>query len=362
MNARLPLIALGVVLAGCGQAASSPRSSVPASSPPPAASAAPSPAPTRDRTLIAVAQEASPAGATIGLYTLDGRLVAQAPLPAPRAASVAGGAVTFLDGGTLKALTRDGTVETLGPAGGLPVVSPDGRQWMWSASSFGADGAVSSRLVLTTRGGPDRVIARQTAVGRSLQPFRWTAAGPTYQSAATGIGGYILFGDTARGAVTSFDPATGQVTTRLGDGGCAVGDLAADGTIACLENASLAVLSPGGHTVALPLPMPAFTQAGAVSFAPGSNTRLVIGGATSAGAAGGQERYELDVVDSGARTVRALGPAGLRPAGASWLPDGSLLAYRPAGAFGGDPGVYVVAPDGAARRVLPSGTPLGAIA
>ena len=43
------------------------------------------------------------------------------------------------------------------------------------------------------------------------------------------------------------------------------------------------------------------------------------------------------------------------------LPDGSLLTYRPAGAFGGDPGVYVVAPDGSTRKVLPSGTALGVI-
>jgi hypothetical protein len=55
--------------------------------------------------------------------------------------------------------------------------------------------------------------------------------------------------------------------------------------------------------------------------------------------------------------------AGLRPGGGawSWLPDGSLLCYRPAGAAGGSPGVYVVAPDGSARQVTSSGIPVGVI-
>jgi hypothetical protein len=41
--------------------------------------------------------------------------------------------LTFADRGVLEGPTRDGTVETLGPAGGPAVTSPDGRQWMWSA-------------------------------------------------------------------------------------------------------------------------------------------------------------------------------------------------------------------------------------
>ena len=101
----------------------------------------------------------------------------------------------------------------------------------------------------------------------------------------------------------------------------------------------------------------------AVSFAPGSvATTVVVGGATSAGPP--SERYETDLLDIGSRTLRQFGPAGLRPVDGpwSWLPDGSLLAYRPAGAFGGDPGIYVVAPDGSAKKVLSAGTALGVIA
>jgi hypothetical protein len=179
-----------------------------------------------------------------------------------------------------------------------------------------------------------------------------------------GIGGYILFGDGALGPSYRFDPDTGQVSTVL-DGGCYLADLSADGTIACFRPAdhSLAILGPDGHSpYAIPLPTPAFTQEGAVTFAPGSTaTSLVVGGATSAGADGGQERYQTDMLDVASRTLRPFGPAGLRPASDPWLPDGSLVAYRPDRAFGGDPGVYVIAPGGTARRMLPSGTPLGVV-
>jgi len=359
MNARLLLVPLVFALAACGQATSPPSAA------PRAPAATPAATPTPDRTLIAVTRDGSAGTTTAGLFTLDGRQVASittAGLP-----GLGGGMVTFVDHGVLKGLTRDGTVEALGPIGSTgAVVSPDAQHWMWSTFSSAGVNATSSRLVMGTRGGPDRVIAQQTAVGQALAPYSWTAAGPIYQSAAMGIGGYILFGDFVRGPTYRFDPATGQVSTVLAGTACTLADLAADGTIACYQNSTraLAVTAPGGRTVAVPLPTPAFNQWGAVSFGPGSSSaKLVVGGATGAGADGGQERYEMDLVDVGARTLRPFGPAGLRPAPGpwSWLPDGSLLAYRPAGAFGGDPGVYVVAPDGTARRVLPSGTPLGVI-
>jgi hypothetical protein len=280
--------------------------------------------------------------------------------------------LTFVDHGTLKGLTPSGTVETLGSLAGSAdgaVVSPDGQHWMTATLTSDASG-VTSQLVLGTRGGADRVVARLTAQDRHLTPFRWTAAGPIYQHAVMGVGGYILFGDGASGSTYRFDAASGQVSTVLGTSDasdCRLADLAADGTIACVRSMpslSLAVLSPGGHVVEMPLPRPAFNQYGAVSFLPGSGQRLVIGGATSAGSDGTPERYEIYLFDAGSRQLRPFGPAGLRPVAgpSSWLPDGSLLTYRPEGAAGGSPGIYVVQPDGSARKVLSSGTPLGVIA
>jgi hypothetical protein len=95
-----------------------------------------------------------------------------------------------------------------------------------------------------------------------------------------------------------------------------------------------------------------------------AGTSLIIGGATSAGSDGAQERYETELLDVGSGESRHVGPPGLRPAHgpSTWLPDDSLVAYRLTGALGGDPGIYLVRPDGSARMALSSGTPLGVIA
>jgi len=101
-----------------------------------------------------------------------------------------------------------------------------------------------------------------------------------------------------------------------------------------------------------------------VSFRPGPRASvLTIAGATGAGADGGQERFETDLLDLQSGTLHPFGPAGLRPGDGSWawLSNGSLLSWRPAGAYGGDPGVYLVAQEGTAMRIFASGRPIGVI-
>jgi hypothetical protein len=364
MRSPLPLLALVVGLAGCaGQSAThagSARSSAPAAS-----------TPMPGRSLIAISDAAGAGRTALSLVTLDGAQVARMVLPesAHPSPGVGGGMLTFVDGGQLRGLTSSGKVEVLGPVAGSssgPVVSPDGQHWMWADSSVSGMN-ITSRLILGSRGSPDRVIAQQTSQERRLAPYRWTSAGPTYVDAPSGIGGYILF---AVGGSPSwhFDPDTGHVTSLLAGATCELADLAADGTVACIKSFAVGLVSPTGHMAEVPLPRPAFNFYGAVSFAPGSSaTTLVVGGATGAGTDGKPEHYETDLLDVTSRTLRQFGPAGLRPVDGpwSWLPDGSLLTYRPAGpfgAFGGDPGVYVVAPDGSAKKVLSTGEPLGVIA
>jgi hypothetical protein len=317
-----------------------------------------------------VSDDAGAGRTTLSLVTLDGSQVAHVTLPQSTVPwpEVGGGMLTYVDQNVLKGLTPSGSVETLGPVagynGGPAIVSPDGQHWMWGSYAF-SNGSVTSKLMLGTRGSPDRVIAQETSQQRHLEPYRWTSAGPVYQDAALGIGGYILFSNVT-GPNWRFDVDSGRITTVLGGTSCILGDVARDGTIACFGNSSstLDVLSTNGHIVELTLPKPAFNFHGAVSFAPGSGARtLVIGGGTGAGANGVPEQYVTELVDAFSRTMRPFGPTGLRPADGppAWLPDGSLLAYRPARAAGGDPGVYVVAPDGSAKKVLSSGTALGVI-
>jgi hypothetical protein len=63
------------------------------------------------------------------------------------------------------------------------------------------------------------------------------------------------------------------------------------------------------------------------------------------------------------RTLKPFGPAGLRPGEGSWtwLSDGSLIAYRPVGAAGGDPGIYLISEGGLAKKVAASGIPIGVL-
>src|SRR5205823_799346 len=131
---------------------------------------------------------------------------------------VGGGRLTFVDQGQLKGLTPSGTVRTLGPVAGYSagpaVVSPDGQHWMWGSSSFSGS-SVTSKLMLGSTGSADRVIVQETSEQRHLAPYRWTSAGPTYEDAAIGIGGYILFFG-ATGPSSRFDVDSGKVTTVLG--------------------------------------------------------------------------------------------------------------------------------------------------
>src|SRR5439155_23410135 len=190
---------------------------------------------------------------------------------------------------------------------------------------------------------PVRMMA-QLAAGtepRVLRPYRWESAGPVYQSSATGLGGYILF-DGTTGPSWRLDPATGRSTSILDGTTCTIGDLASDGTIACFrhgDTTSLEVLSPGGHVVEMPLNRPAFVHYGALSFKPSSDSTLVLGGATGAGADGAKEQYQTYLVDARMRTLKPFGPAGLRPGDGSWtwLSDGSLIAYPPVHAPGSEP-------------------------
>ncbi len=100
--------------------------------------------------------------------------------------------LTFVDRNVLKGLTPSNTVETLGPLAGYTagpvIVSPDGQHWMWSSSSPSGT-RTNSKLMLATRGAPDRVVAQETSEQNHLQPLRWTATGPTYDRIPTGIGG-----------------------------------------------------------------------------------------------------------------------------------------------------------------------------
>jgi hypothetical protein len=373
LAALLPL-ALGL-LVGC-------QSTAPPAKPPAGANAAATPVPAStqasapaaaansSRPLIAVVDDRTPS--TLRLIALDGREVAHTAIPSSASFSgVGGGMATFVADGQLKGLRPGGSVVTLGSLQGFDgtsvTVSPDGQQWLWATTSINGS-QVTSKLMLGSKSDPGRTVADLTAgtEPRVLRPYRWEAAGPVYQSSATGLGGYSLFNGTT-GPSWRLDPQNGHSTSILDGTTCTIADLSSDGTIACFrhgDTAALEVLSPGGHVVEMPLARPAFNQHGALSFKPGSEaTTLVLGGATAVGADGAKEQYQTYLVDARMRTLKPFGPAGLRPGDGSWawLSDGSLIAYRPAGAAGGDSGTYLLSAGGSAKKIFASGTPVGVI-
>jgi hypothetical protein len=305
----------------------------------------------------------------VHLVDLHGHEVAQTALSGGQAVGAGGDFAAFVNGTSLKALHADGTVTTLGS---LPdyqstpvVVSKDGRQWLWATMTF-AGSTVSSSILLSSAGQPNRTVAEHSGATdrRALYPFRWTPAGPVYSSGPVGIGGYLLF-QTGYAPSWLVDPGTAQPTPLL-DGKCAVADVGADGTVACFDGAAVpiavVITRPDGTTVRTSLPRPPFVQYGAASFRPeGAPATLVVAGSPAVG--GPQEQYEIDWVDVATGARRQWAQAGLRPGDGSWawLPDGSLIAYRPSNAGGGDPGVYLLAPNGTATKVFGSGRPVGLV-
>jgi len=321
------------------------------------------PTPLPKRALVAIADDTA-----LHLVDLRGQEVAKTALSGGQPVGAAGDFAAFVDGTSLKALHADGTITTLGSLPGYlsssVAVSPDGRQWLWATTTITSP--ISSTVLLSSAGRPDRTVAQHSGATdhRALYPFRWTPAGPVYSSGPSGIGGYILF-RMAYSPSWLVDPNTAQPAQLLG-GKCAAADVAVDSTVACFDATAvpvaLVITRPDGTTVRTPLPGPQFAQYGAASFRPGASPiTIVVAGSPAIG--GPQEQYEVDVVDVATGARRRWVQSGLRPGDGSWawLPDGSLIAYRPSNAGGGDPGVFVLAPDGSTTRVFGSGWPVGVI-
>lgn len=286
------------------------------------------------------------------------------------AIGAAGGRLVFVDGRQVRALAPEGTVTELGqlPAPYLQlwgpiVLSPDGSAWAWASVTSSASGSDSTVYI-----GSGPVLRSTPEDGhRVLRLVVWNASGLVFEHAVTGLGGNYHFEFTT-GPAELYDPVSGA-RRSLTDAGCYFAAMAEDGTIACrvatptfAATRTLRIIHPDGLKIEVPLPYPTFNEAGDISFRPGVAAReLAIGGLVGGGD-GAPDEYQTDLVDVATGSIHAFAP-GLRPGGGAWssLPDGSLLCYRPAGAAGGSPGVYVVAPDGSARPVTSSGIPVGVI-
>ena len=360
MSARVSIgvAAMAILLAACG---SSPTS----------AGGQPSPSATVTATaaanLIVIADypQSSPETTPIVLHLVrpDGTEANRLTLKAGAMTTTARGARIFVveHGGVLKALHRDGSVEDLASLGapdpGVMVVSPDGNTWMWGTLDTNGKGIVYAG----TKGANPRVVEQSTETGRAVRPYSWTQRGPAIEHGALGIGGYILF-YTASGPIDLVDPVSGRVTPLNHTTDCSFSDLAANGMIACFPSANehtLSLIAGNGRVTSVALPADRFAREGAAYFSP-NDDKLIVGGATGAGA--GQERFASDLIRTSDGSITPLGLDNVRPAngGWAWLADGSVIVYRPQVAAAG-PGVWLVGPSGNVTKLAAAGEPIGVL-
>lgn len=354
---------------GCGAGAghggpraapATPTTPSPPRTPSPAATPAPPPPP-----LVAVLDR--PLGTTgnrVHLHAVGGDELASTSLgPDVEAVGLAGRRVLVVGDGRIDALDEHGTVatvESIAPADptvlvdGL-VADSSGEHWLWSAARNRGDGTLETQVFEGTAGAAPMLLADHVGAQDVLVPVRWTAAGPVLSDEPTGIGGYSLF-RRGFGATSLLRPASGTLSP-LQPASCAVSDVAADGTTACVTGGrevantgapmTLRIIAPQGPMTAVAIPAWA-RQAGSALFSPDATT-LSVAYSAAVGPPGEHITTALVAVASGA--LRPLPIDGLVPAG--WTSGGELVAIRTPDNAGGAAGTYVVAADGGVTQVCP---------
>jgi RNA polymerase sigma factor (sigma-70 family) len=357
--------------------------------------------------IIAIADPPLPLGTgftrqptTVRLFHPDGTEANPVILRAGiRILAAAGPRIFLLEpGGVLKAVKTDGTVEDLGRLGtdltdiGKPrtfAANPDGTQWVWGTLDSGAPdfreppvSTMHSSIHLAGIGLAARAIDQADEVNFVIEPWGWSAAGPVIADhiVCCGLGGGpgSPFHDHYAIPVHILDLDHATRTAVTTDSGCPPpsppgrGSWAfeADGTHFCPGgSANLATLIlAGGQQLTVKLPEWTYS-AGDAYLSPTAQVVAVGLVGDIAGAFPGliYSRYETYLIDASDGSTKPLALSGVLPAMyqqwavSSWLPDGSLMVFREAGAPGGDPGTYVVSPSGKVVRVSSLGPPIGVL-
>ncbi len=248
----------------------------PNASPAPSSTASASAAPTTAYVAIEVG---SGTASAVHIVDLTGKLVAAAGLAAFPTVSVAGvgshGVYIAGPGHKLGRLELDGKVHPLdatpaGDAGEMVGLaeSPDGTQWAYSLVSFANDTnlTATTRVYVASSGSPTRQVAvlkrpelssasSSERYGGGYSVLRWDPAGLLLGSHPTGVGGVGPFISEGYGLnnVVRMDPNSGQASGRISPSGCRFGDIASDGTVACVSDSGITVTGAAGSATA-PVP------------------------------------------------------------------------------------------------------------
>jgi hypothetical protein len=328
--------------------------------------------------LIVVAEALASHESLIRLLREDGTEAGQLRVQANvQVLGASGSRIFLLSGSHLQGLHVDGSIEDLGQ---LPKdvaqiwPSPDGQRWVWAASAYVASAtAYQSAVQLGQKGAASRTIQSRTDGATWLLPVSWTPQGVFTQHMG-GIDGYFVFGLPVLSKVDRIDPDRGSLAPVKTPDGCAFADQSADGTVACMVRGNypiLRVVAPSGAQTSIPLATPRFNITGDVYFSV-DGTMLAVCGAEGIGGGMGNpnpqpEAFGTDLVRVSDGSIVRIGPPGVRLAMGwrSWLPDGKLVLWRPSGAAGGPPGLFIVDPvhaDKTRVQVPTSGSAAGYLA
>jgi hypothetical protein len=322
-------------------------------------------------------------GGSIALFHEDGRSAGSIQLPPDTQFTATAGTHVLITtaAGTLYGYTADGSRVVLGQVGaglGSFIADTKGDQWIWTTH-------VAGQSTVIHRGGvglSPRVLA-SVNYPLFLEPFAWTASGVYLSSSPPDYTGYLPFPNAwaAFGGIRKLNPTDGSLAVRQDSVRCIFSDESTDGSIACFPALpsyltptlhTLRIVQPGAKSTDLTLATPRFNYVGDAYFSP-DGSLLTVAGATGAGDGspftGSQnpkpEQFGTDLVHVADQSIARFGPDGVRPSMGrqSWLPDGRLVLWRPAGAAGGEAGLYLVDRNGSVQggEILTSGTPIGYI-
>lgn len=294
----------------------------------------------------------SQTGGPVRFMEEDGTELAHYALTPGAAVIGAAGKHVFIyeDGGLLKGLRPDGSLENLGSLGVDRIASfaasPDGRQWIWvtanlprsasdSALHIGGIG-LTSRVVTTLHPAPTQPA--------TLRAVEWDSGGPVFTQQPDGVGGRFLY-DYAPGKAFRLDPTTLAIASLDRPPYCVFNaspneagfdDLAPDGSIACSSQgstatpvgSSLRVVHADGSILSYAVDSSKYGQFGAAYFNPKSNTATL----SAAGLSPSPQTFDLFLINTkNLSKPTPFGPPDVTPAlrWQSWLPDGSLVVSRP---------------------------------
>jgi hypothetical protein len=274
-----------------------------------------------------------------------------------------GATVIVLEGESLKALDRSGSVRQLGTvagqagwAAGTVLVKPDLTQWIYVIHD--ADWTARVHLGTPTS---DTVVAtlRAPGVSSTYSPFAWNASGIYMVRQDIGLGGAGPFLEYQE-RLARFDLTRGTVADVSPD--CRVYRVLDDGTMFCRPLSSpgrIEVRSPSGHSSLIQLSRGASGYSNDTAYirvtVSDDGKRLMAG---RNGSSDPMINYQIVTADLATSSVNAFATLDYLPD--TWLPSGRVVAdHWCAQGFGNTGacdaslnGTYVLSADGASHSLL----------